>query len=145
MRWTLSGYLVVAVAFCLPTGCQKAAIHQTAKKVDFAEASRAHDDAEMDDIDGGEDLVKWAKQDWPRVESLLTKMAIGKDPRTATRAQTLLYKRLLQTGDTKALSAARDRLKETAEDQKALGYCRATAIEALLSSNWNGRDIGPTE
>jgi hypothetical protein len=108
-------------------------------KLDFAKASGAHDD-EAGYVDGEEELEEIAKQDWQRVEPVLKRMAAGPQSRTATLALTLLYRHLVHTGNVTAVADIRERLRKTAEDQKALGYCRAKATESLLSSPWDGRD-----
>jgi hypothetical protein len=109
----------------------------------FREELVADSLAAADDSDGGyvekeNELTTLARLDWPKAEPILKKFAASPMPRRAVLAKTLLYRHYGQQ-DSNGAALFGD-LKSIVETQKALGYCRDRAADALLSSEWPGRD-----
>ncbi|HKQ77803.1 MAG TPA: HEAT repeat domain-containing protein [Blastocatellia bacterium] len=106
------------------------------------ELERAAKEAKDEDgwVRGKEIIEALVKLDWPRAEPLLKKLASGAQPRTAALALSLLYKYAVKSNDAQQEEALRTRLKSIVADKQAKGYARDTAGEALLTSEWNGRD-----
>jgi hypothetical protein len=106
----------------------------------FAEAQVARDDDKNGEVQQSDELTTLAKLDWPRAEPLLKKFATGNQPRTAVLAQTLMYRHFANAGDEPPASVLRAQLKQVVADKKAPGYSRDIAANALLETNWPGRD-----
>jgi hypothetical protein len=103
-----------------------------------ADASAAADDSEGGYVAKEEELATLARLDWPKAKPILKKFAASPMPRRAVLAKTLLFRHYgRQDSNGAALFAD---LKAVVENQKALGYCRDRAADALLSSEWQGRD-----
>lgn len=90
-------------------------------------------------VAGEEALRELARVDWRRAEPLLNRFAAERGPRRAALALALLYQHQLTTNGA-AVEVLRLRLVEIATDRRAPGAARATAFEALLTSEWPGRD-----
>ena len=103
-------------------------------------ARTVKDGDEGGDVDNGEALERLAKVDWSDAEPVLKNLAAGNMQRTAVLASGLLYKHAVETDDQQTAAVLRAHLKFVVEDTKAKGYCRDKAAEALLSTNWAGRD-----
>jgi hypothetical protein len=97
-----------------------------------AAVKNVHDDDGF--IAHADDLTAFALLDWKNAEPLLHRLAAGDAPRTAALAHALLYR----YGESK--DGERALLKEIAENQKAPARARDIAIDALMSSAWEGRD-----
>jgi len=103
-----------------------------------ADALAAADDSEGGYVAKEDELTTLARLDWPSAEPILKKFATSSMHRRAVLAKTLLYRHYgHQDANGSALFAD---LKSVVENQKALGYCRDRAADALLSSEWQGRD-----
>jgi hypothetical protein len=105
-----------------------------------ADARAAKDDDEGGYVEHSEDLEGLAAIDWSRAEVILKMLAAGKAPRTALIARVLIYRHALSNGDQKSAATLRSELQAVVADRKALGYCRDRAAEALLETEWAGRD-----
>jgi hypothetical protein len=103
-----------------------------------ADALAAADDSEGGYVAKEDELTTLARLDWPKAEPILKKFAASPMPRRAVLAKTLLYRHYGEQ-DTNGAALFAD-LKAVVENQKALGYCRDRAADALLSSEWQGRD-----
>jgi hypothetical protein len=106
----------------------------------FAEARQVKDDDEMGSPEKHEILERLAIVDWPLAEPLLNKYSAVSQPRTALLAKTLLYRHAASVHDDTSAARMRTELQAVVADRKKLGYCRATALEALLDTEWPGRD-----
>jgi hypothetical protein len=93
-----------------------------------------HDDDEGGYVANAEDLEAFARLDFESAAPLLHRLARGDAQRTAALAHALLYR----YGDSK--DGERAILKSIAENQKAPARAREIAIDALMDSDWNGRD-----
>jgi hypothetical protein len=102
-----------------------------------ADALAAADDAEGGYVEKEDELKTLARLDWPEAEPILKRFAADPMPRRSVLAKTLLYRHGPQ--DANGAEIFSD-LKSVVENRKALGYCRDRAAEALLSSEWHGRD-----
>jgi hypothetical protein len=102
------------------------------------EAAAAHDDDGY--LMGGEALAELAKLDWPRAEPLVRRFAAGKQPRRAALALALTYRHEVASGGAAAGAALRQKLQAIATDRKQPGAARDAAFEALLATEWPGRD-----
>jgi len=105
-----------------------------------ADAREAKDDDEGGYVEHSEDLEGLAALDWSRAEVILKMLASGKAPRTALLARVLIYRHAASNGDQKSAATLRSALQAVVADRKALGYCRDKAAEALLETEWVGRD-----
>jgi len=103
-----------------------------------ADALGAKDDGETGGVTHEDELRTLAELDWTKAEPILKEFAEARMPRRAVLAKTLLYRHYSKE-DPKADRLYSD-LKNTVENQKALGYSRDRAAEALLSVDWTGRD-----
>ncbi|HEX5083344.1 MAG TPA: HEAT repeat domain-containing protein, partial [Blastocatellia bacterium] len=89
----------------------------------------------------GESKIKaLVRLDWARAEPILKKLASGDQPRAAALALALLYKRAVESNDARQEEALRTRLKAIVADRRANGYSRDAACDALLTTEWKGRD-----
>jgi hypothetical protein len=106
----------------------------------LAEARQIKDDDEMGSPEKHEALERLATVDWTLAEPLLNQFSTGHQPRTAVLAKTLLYRHAVSVRDDASAARLRNDLQAVVADRKALGYSRATALEALLDTEWLGRD-----
>ena len=106
----------------------------------FAEARQVKDDDEMGSPEKQETLERLATVDWPLAVPLLNQFSAGGQPRTALLAKTLLYRHAVSVHDDAGAARMRTDLISVVADRKALGYSRSTALEALLETEWPGRD-----
>jgi hypothetical protein len=106
----------------------------------LSKAQAAKDDDEGGYVEHSDELERLAAVDWPRAETLLKKLAGSTAPRTALLAQTLVYRHNVTVGDGAAAASLRSQLRNVVRNRKALGYCRDKAAEALLETEWTGRD-----
>ena len=86
------------------------------------------------------ELVSLAERDWATAEPLLTRLVAEAGPRTRTLVSTLRYRRALATGQAAEARRLRSVLAAIGTDVAAPGYARDRALEALLASEWSGRD-----
>src|SRR5262245_56160848 len=95
------------------------------------------DDSE---VKGSRQLAALARLDWRTAEPLLKNYAEGSAPRTAAFALGLIYEHATQNNQRSEADTYRDHLKRIAGDPQAPGKARALAIEALMKTDWQGRD-----
>jgi len=100
-----------------------------------AAVKNVHDENEGGYVANQEDLEAFARLDFTSAAPLLHRLAAGSAPRTAALAHALLYR----YGDAK--DSERAILKSIAENRKAPARARDIAIDALMSSDWDGRDV----
>ena len=91
-------------------------------------------------VEGSDRLEALAALDWEAALPVLDHLAHGREPRTAALALTILYKRAAATGASRAAAELRSQLLRLAEDTEAPGRAIDSAIEALLTTDWEGRD-----
>ncbi len=103
-----------------------------------ADALAAVDDSEGGYVENEAEIKTLARLDWPKAEPILKKFAAGPMPRRAVLAKTMLY-RHYGPQDENGAALFYD-LKSVVENRKALGYSRDLAADALLSSEWQGRE-----
>jgi hypothetical protein len=101
-------------------------------------AAAAHDDGR--DVVGGEALEALAKLDWPRAAPLLQRFAAARQPQRAALALALTYRHEVATGGAATGTALRKKLQAIATDRKQPGAARDAAFDALLETEWPGRD-----
>jgi hypothetical protein len=106
----------------------------------LVEARQVRDDDEMGSPENHEALETLATVDWSLAEPLLKQISVGGQPRSALLAKTLLYRHAVSARDDASAARMRTELQAVVADQKALGYSRATALEALTGTEWAGRD-----
>lgn len=106
----------------------------------LVEARQVKDDDEMGSPENHEALERLATVDWSLAEPLLKQISVGGQPRSALLAKTLLYRHAVSARDDASAGRMRTELQAVVADRKALGYSRATALEALLDTEWPGRD-----
>jgi hypothetical protein len=104
------------------------------------EARRVKDDDEMGSPENHEALERLTTVDWSLAEPLLRQFSTSRQPRTALLARTLLYRHAVSLHDDASAVRMRTELQAVVADRKALGYSRSTALEALLDTEWPGRD-----
>ena len=102
------------------------------------EASGVKDDG--GDVKSSRQLAALARLDWRTAEPLLNNYAGGAAPLTAAFALSLLYEHAAQNNRSAEADAYRDRLKRVVSDSQALGEARAMVVEALMKTDWQGRD-----
>lgn len=102
-------------------------------------AQAAHD--EEDSLKGEEELKALSRLDWNAAEPVLAVHAASGNHRVAALSLSLLYARSLAVSDSRAAVGYRERLKRIVEDRSRPGRARDIAAEALLTSNWEGRDV----
>ena len=106
----------------------------------LVEARQVKDDDEMGSPEPHETLERLSTVDWPLAEPLLNQFSAGGPARTALLAKTLLYRHAVSVQDDASAARLRTDLQAVVADRKALGYSRATALKALLDTEWSGRD-----
>ncbi len=102
------------------------------------EAGSVRDDGS--DVKGSRQLDALARLDWLTAEPLLKNYVEGAAPRTAAFALGLLYEHAAQNNQLTETNAYRDQLLRIVSDPQAPGAARALAIEALMKTDWHGRD-----
>jgi hypothetical protein len=102
------------------------------------EASSVKDDD--GDVKGSWSLAALARMDWRTAEPLLKNYAEGGAPLTMTFALGLLYEHAARNNQSADAGNYRDRLKRIAGASQAPGSARAMAVEALMKTDWQGRD-----
>ncbi|HEU4767099.1 MAG TPA: hypothetical protein VFS77_06980, partial [Pyrinomonadaceae bacterium] len=103
-------------------------------------ANKVKDRADYGSVENGEALTALAKLDWSRAEPLLQTLANTGPRRTSTLALRLLYEHSVDAKDATAEPKFRTRLQSIAADKNFPGHARDTAIEALSTKEWSGRD-----
>jgi hypothetical protein len=106
---------------------------------DLGRAARAAHD-EDDSLKGEDDLKALARLDWTAADPILAAHASSENHRVAALSLSLLYAHSLAVSERRAEAAYRERLKRVVEDRSRPGRARDIAAEALLASNWEGRD-----
>jgi hypothetical protein len=106
----------------------------------LTEARQTKDDDEMGSPEKHAALERLASVDWPLAEPLLYQFSDGNQPRTALLAKTLVYRHAVSVRDDASAARLRRELQAVVADRKARGYSRATALEALLDTEWPSRD-----
>jgi hypothetical protein len=102
--------------------------------------SKVKDDDERGSVHKEEALYALARVDWQTAEPFLHTLASGSQPRSSALALKLLYGHAITTKDLDAEETFRNRLKTIASDRNAPARARDTAIEALSTTAWSGRD-----
>jgi hypothetical protein len=102
------------------------------------EAGGVRDDGS--DVKGSRQLATLARLDWRMAEPLLKNYAEGAAPRTAAFALSLLYEHAAQNNQLADTNTYHDRLSSIVSDPQSPGRARAMAIEALMKTDWQGRD-----
>ena len=90
-------------------------------------------------INNADDLRALARLDWKQAAAILRSYVAFHNPRAAALALSLQYRHAVELSSTDAV-ALRRQLRGIAEEKTAKGYARNFAIEALMSSDWEGRD-----
>ncbi len=104
----------------------------------IASATQAAD--EDGGIRGREDLEALSRLDWHAAEPVLKAHAAGQHPRLAVLSVALLHNHAVEAGRWEEVDVLRARLIKTAADRDAPGRGRDVAIDALMTSDWIGRD-----
>src|SRR5262249_38894939 len=104
----------------------------------ISEAGSVRDD--RGNVKGSRQLAALARLDWRTAEPLLKNYAGGAAPRTAAFALGLLYEHAAQNNQLAEANTIRDRLSRIVIDPQAPGASRALAVEALMKTDWQGRD-----
>lgn len=87
-----------------------------------------------------DDLLALARLDWNAAEALLQRFSRGDQPRLVSLSLGTLYAHSATSGDESVVVELRERLRSIAEDRKAPGVARDSAIAALLETEWLGRE-----
>lgn len=90
-------------------------------------------------VNNVDDLKALARLDWEQAAPILRSYAASQNPRTTALALSLQYRHAVEFS-TPDVMRLRTRLRAIAEDRSATGYARNFAIEALMSSDWEGCD-----
>ena len=85
-------------------------------------------------------LIALTRLDWERSQPLLAGHVSSGSPRRNALALSLQYAHAIEAHDTAEAGVLRERLLSIAGDIQAPGYARARACDALLKSEWDGRD-----
>jgi hypothetical protein len=91
-------------------------------------------------VKGSLQLATLARLDWRMAEPLLKNYAEGAAPRTAAFALSLLYEHAAQNNQLADTNTYHDRLSRNVSDPQSPGRARAMAVEALMKTDWPGRD-----
>ncbi len=91
-------------------------------------------------VEASDHLEALAALDWKAAAPVLEELARSDAPRTAALALALLYEGAEANRDAGHAAELRDQLRQIAENAEAPGRAVDSAIRALLSSNWDGRD-----
>ncbi len=89
---------------------------------------------------GADELEALARLDWRTAEPILREHETRGGPRLAARALALRYQRALQAVGLHAATPLRLGLRNIVEDTTAPGRARNFALDALMESDWAGRD-----
>jgi hypothetical protein len=92
------------------------------------------------DVKDSRQLAALARLDWRTAEPLLKNYAQGAAPLTAAFALGLLHEHAAQNNRSGDADTYRDRLKRVISDPQAPPKTRAMAVEALMKTDWQGRD-----
>jgi hypothetical protein len=92
------------------------------------------------EVKGSRQLTALARFDWRTAEPLLKNCAGGSAPLTAAFALGLLFEHAAQNSRSADANTYRDRLKRVISDPQAPPKTRAMAVEALMKTDWQGRD-----
>jgi hypothetical protein len=92
------------------------------------------------EVKGARQLTALARFDWRTAEPLLKNCAGGSAPLTAAFALGLLFEHAAQNSRSADADTYRDRLKRVISDPQAPPKTRAMAVEALMKTDWQGRD-----
>jgi hypothetical protein len=90
-------------------------------------------------VNNVDDLKALARLDWEQAAPILRSYVASQNPRTAALALSLQYRHAVEFSTTDVIGL-RNQLRTIAEDLSAPAYARDFAIEALMSSDWEGRD-----
>lgn len=102
-------------------------------------ASHARDD-ENGSVENATELTALARLDWDAAAPILARLAEGREVRTKTLALSLQYRHLSSSANPSEADEFRTVLQAITLDPSAPGYSRDTAAEALLETEWDGRD-----
>ncbi len=91
-------------------------------------------------VEGEEALRALGAKDWPAAQPILREHLAGDQPRVAAVSLAILYVHAMRSEDAVTPNQLRDQLKRIASDRSALGFVRSTACEALMATEWQGRD-----
>jgi HEAT repeat protein len=91
-----------------------------------------------DEWRGGDDLAALARLDWAAALPLINRLL--NSPDTGALALGLLYQHAEESGDSAQAESLRDRLQKIASDDAASALARRSAMQALIESDWRGRD-----
>lgn len=106
---------------------------------DLAQAAQTVVEKETE-IEGERYLAALSKLDWDRVQPMLAMHVTGFRPRLAAFALTLQYRHAMTTNDNAESEKVRTRLRAIVSDKLAPTKARDLACEALVESEWGGRD-----
>lgn len=107
---------------------------------ELVEAASQARDNESGYVDNATELEALARLDWDAATPILSRLAEGRDLRTKTLALSLQYRHFSGSGDPSEADDLRAVLQAITLDRSAPGYSRDTAAEALLETEWEGRD-----
>ena len=105
-----------------------------------AEASSAKDEKDAGYVEHSEELTALVRLDWPRAQPVLKKLEAGQSARASCLAKILTYRHDQATPDGPSAKTERNQLQAIVASHTALGYCRSYAADALLETEWQGRD-----
>lgn len=85
-------------------------------------------------------LESLAQLDWEKAKPLLDKHAASGSPNQVAKSLGLQFKHAVETGDASQQSALLERLLQIANNREAAEPARREAYQALLKTDWLGRD-----
>lgn len=91
-------------------------------------------------LDGDEALRALTDRDWPAARPILLKHADGDQPCVAALSLGLLCRHVALSGQRDEAAPFRERLKTIVENRAAPDLARTYACEALMATEWPGRD-----
>jgi hypothetical protein len=92
-------------------------------------------------VEGTDELEALARLDWAAATPILLAHEVGTHQRTAALAMSLLYRKAVRERASGEAESYRDKLRSIVRDQDAPGRSRKTAFDALMETEWSGRDV----
>lgn len=106
----------------------------------LAIASKARDSDRHERVEHEESVIALAEVNWEVAEPLLRRLSTSAQVRSAALALSLYYKHAVESQDATAIENYRALLKTYALAKHHPYSARFTAIQALSSTEWSGRD-----
>ena len=103
-------------------------------------AQKAKDDVNNGEITRKEALTALAKLDWSNAEPILRGLLVSGQPRSSAFALSLFYRHAVDEKDLSSEERYRNELISISSNRNQPAFARDTAIRALSSGDWSGRD-----